>query len=113
MGGNMRLGVRSCNLTEDSTAHLLYGSTAVMERHRHRYEVNPEMIKDFEAKGLQFTGRDDKNERMEICVMPTTEHPYYFGCQFHPEFKSRPMRPSPPFKGLIEAACGVLNRELL
>jgi len=69
----------------------------VMERHRHRYEVSPARVSDFENAGLYFTGRDEKGERMEIAEISRDTHPFYFGVQFHPEFKSRPNRPSPPF----------------
>jgi len=80
------------------------GSHLVIERHRHRYEVNPAIVEEISSAGLQFTGRDDKGERMEICELGLQEHPFYFGCQFHPEFKSRPNRPSPPFFAFVGAA---------
>jgi len=112
MGGTMRLGSRPCHLREGSMAHYLYnGQDIIDERHRHRYEVNPEMVDSIEAKGLMFTGKDDKNERMEIIELSPKEHPFFFGCQFHPEFKSRPLRPSPPFQGLIKASSGLLFKE--
>ena len=76
----------------------------IHERHRHRYEVNPEMVEKLEAAGLQFVGRDTEGVRMEIIEMK--DHPFFFGTQYHPEFKSRPNRPSPPFHGLIKAALG-------
>jgi CTP synthase len=74
----------------------------IHERHRHRYEVNPEMVEELEAAGLRFVGKDTEGERMEIIELKG--HPYFFATQYHPEFKSRPNRPSPPFVGLIEAA---------
>ena len=74
----------------------------IHERHRHRYEVNPDMIEEFEQAGLRFVGKDTEGERMEIIEL--ADHPYFFATQYHPEFKSRPNRPSPPFVGLIEAA---------
>ena len=112
MGGTMRLGSRRCHLREGSMAQYLYnGLHTVYERHRHRYEVNPDLVDEIEAKGLMFTGKDEKNERMEIIELPPKEHPFFFGCQFHPEFKSRPLRPSPPFQGLIRASSGMLYKE--
>jgi len=104
MGGTMRLGSRQTNLqTEDCEAFRLYGGEMkIHERHRHRYEVNPEMVEELEAAGLRFVGKDTEGERMEIIELKG--HPYFFATQYHPEFKSRPNRPSPPFVGLIEAA---------
>jgi CTP synthase len=104
MGATMRLGSRQTNLhTEDCHAFRLYdGAKKIHERHRHRYEVNPDMIADLEAAGLRFVGKDTEAQRMEIIEL--ADHPYYFGTQYHPEFKSRPNRPSPPFLGLVEAA---------
>ena len=104
MGATMRLGSRQTNLhTENCHAFRLYGGAKkIHERHRHRYEVNPDMIADLEAAGLRFVGKDTEAQRMEIIEL--ADHPYYFGTQYHPEFKSRPNRPSPPFLGLVEAA---------
>jgi len=111
-GGTMRLGSRICNLNDNSLAKYLYNdANSVYERHRHRYEVNPKLVKKIESNGLLFTGKDEKNERMEIIELPLSEHPFFFGCQFHPEFKSGPLRPSPPFQGLIKAASGLLYKE--
>jgi CTP synthase len=78
----------------------------VMERHRHRYEVNPEKVSAIEkcGEGLLFTGRDDQGVRMEIAELSRKQHPFYFGTQFHPEFKSRPNRPSPPFYAFVVAS---------
>jgi len=78
----------------------------VMERHRHRYEVNPDLVQSIEAAGLLFTGRDDAGVRMEIAELSRDTHPHYLGCQFHPEFKSRPTRPSPPFFAFASVAAG-------
>jgi CTP synthase len=96
-GGTMRLGLRPTIFqpdTETSTVRKLYGgSTEIHERHRHRYEVNPEYIKRLEDHGLRFVGRDDKGERMEIFELPVHSdsglptHPYYVGVQYHPELK--------------------------
>jgi CTP synthase len=83
----------------------LYGNRSqISERHRHRYEVNPEYVPELEEAGLVFCGRDETGERMEIVELPASVHPYYVGTQFHPEFKSRPLNPSPPFVGLIQKA---------
>ncbi|KAG8472556.1 hypothetical protein CXB51_034517 [Gossypium anomalum] len=85
-----------------------YGdATFVDERHRHRYEVNPDMISQLEAAGLSFVGRDESGRRMEIVELPS--HPYFIGVQFHPEFKSRPGKPSALFSGLIAASCGQMD----
>ena len=83
----------------------------VMERHRHRYEVNPDSVSAIEkgGEGLIFTGRDDQGVRMEIAELARTQHPFYFGTQFHPEFKSRPNRPSPPFFAFVVAARKMLK----
>jgi CTP synthase len=99
-GGTMRLGDHETDITSDTLAHELYGSSSVSERHRHRYEVNPRYVKLLEHNGLVFSGRSD--QRMEILELP--DHPFFLATQFHPEFKSRPTRPSAPFLGLVDAA---------
>ena len=101
MGGTMRLGDYEAILMEGSLAAELYGSNYIVERHRHRYEVNPEFVDRLEAFGMVFSGKN-KN-RMEIAEIP--EKRFFFASQFHPEFKSRPGRPSPPFNGLVKAMC--------
>ena len=98
MGGTMRLGAHETAISEGTLAHEVYGADACTERHRHRYEVNPEYIDELESAGMQFSGR--ANNRMEILELP--DHPYFLGTQFHPEFRSRPTRASPPFVGLVE-----------
>nr|XP_048717729.1 CTP synthase 2 isoform X4 [Caretta caretta]XP_048717736.1 CTP synthase 2 isoform X4 [Caretta caretta]XP_048717743.1 CTP synthase 2 isoform X4 [Caretta caretta] len=112
MGGTMRLGKRRTIFkTEDSVLRKLYGDEDfVEERHRHRYEVNPELTGCFEEKGLKFVGRDTEGSRMEIIELEN--HPYFVGVQFHPEFSSRPMKPSPPYLGLLLAATGTLSAYL-
>ncbi|MGB1354274.1 MAG: glutamine hydrolyzing CTP synthase [Poseidonia sp.] len=104
LGGTMRLGTRPTLWQVDSCQiRTLYGpGEAVDERHRHRYEVNPDLIERIEAAGLVYVGKDDSGQRCEIFELKG--HPYYVGVQFHPEFKSRPNRPSPPFLGLLQAA---------
>ncbi|MEA1870276.1 MAG: CTP synthase (glutamine hydrolyzing) [Euryarchaeota archaeon] len=100
MGGSMRLGNYEAVLAEGSLVHRLYGSLKIIERHRHRYEVNPEYISEFESQGMVFSGKN--MNRMEIVEIPS--HRFFIGCQFHPEFKSRPEKPAPLFKGFVEAA---------
>ena len=102
MGGTMRLGAHRTDIAPGTLAHRVYGEDACVERHRHRYEVNPEYIDSLESHGLRFSGRAEN--RMEILELP--DHPYFLGTQFHPEFRSRPDRASPPFVGLIDAALG-------
>nr|XP_027087074.1 CTP synthase-like isoform X1 [Coffea arabica]XP_027087075.1 CTP synthase-like isoform X1 [Coffea arabica]XP_027089068.1 CTP synthase-like isoform X1 [Coffea arabica]XP_027089069.1 CTP synthase-like isoform X1 [Coffea arabica] len=109
MGGTMRLGSRRTYFqVKDCKSAKLYGNRSfVDERHRHRYEVNPEMVPLLEDAGLCFTGKDETGRRMEIVELP--QHPYFIGVQFHPEFKSRPGKPSAVFLGLIAAASGQLD----
>ncbi|CAL9128282.1 unnamed protein product, partial [Musa textilis] len=109
MGGTMRVGVRRTYFVSgDSKSAKLYGNVRfVDERHRHRYEVNPSMVPEFERAGLAFVGKDETGKRMEIIELPS--HPYFVGVQFHPEFKSRPGKPSAVFLGLIAASCGQLD----
>lgn len=110
MGATMRLGshntiIRSFSSGEISTSSVLYdGKSEVSERHRHRYEVNPNKIDKIEERGLEFVGRDETGKRMEIVELPRSNHPFYMGTQYHPEFLSRPLEPSPPFIGLIIAS---------
>ncbi len=102
MGGTMRLGEQKVIIQKGSTAHKLYGKTQISERHRHRYEVNPDFIDDIQEGGFIFTGKDEEGIRMEIVEFE--EHPYFMATQFHPEFKSRPMKPAPVYLGLVKAA---------
>ena len=112
LGGTMRLGSRRTMLqTVDCIAAKLYQADQhINERHRHRYEVNPELIDKFEEHGLRFVGRDEEGRRMEIVELE--DHPFFLAAQFHPEFKSRPGKPSPCFLGLILAASGKLDNFL-
>ena len=104
----MRLGRRRTVLQRNSMACKLYSEqTDIDERHRHRYEVNIERVPTLEAAGLKYVGRDETGERME--VLELDGHPFFLGCQYHPEFLSRPGRPSPPFLGLLLAASGQLG----
>jgi CTP synthase len=115
MGGTMRLGTRVTKFThpnfDDGTSSILKkmynNAESIDERHRHRYEVNPEYVNQIHEGGLKLVGRDETGERMEVSELPG--HPYYVGVQYHPEFKSRPLQPSPPFHGLVLAATGQLQ----
>ena len=102
MGATMRLGAHPVDVDPDSKAAKLYGKEPVNERHRHRYEVNPEYIGKLEAAGMRYVGRSDGGRRMEILEL--RGHPYFVASQFHPELKSRPLRPSPLHLGLVKAA---------
>lgn len=108
MGATMRLGKRTTLFkTEKSVLRKLYGNISfVEERHRHRYEVNPKYIKDFEDRGMKFVGESEDGQRMEI--MELEGHQYFVAVQYHPEYISRPMKPSPPYLGLLLASCGKL-----
>ena len=99
----MRLGAYPVKIKPDTLAHRIYGRELVYERHRHRWEVNPEFIERFEDAGLVFSGvSGDDKRRMEILELP--ENRYFIATQFHPEFKSRPMNPAPVFRGLVKTA---------
>ncbi len=100
LGGTMRLGDYPVTVKEGTLAKKLYGVGQITERHRHRYEVDPAYIAEFEAAGLIFSGT--WGNRMEIAEI--RDHPFFFATQFHPEFRSRPTRPSPPFVGFVGAA---------
>ncbi len=102
LGGTMRLGAQTVIITKGTNANKLYNTTKVSERHRHRYEINPEYLDEMENAGLIFSGRSPDKIRMEIAELKG--HPYFMASQFHPEFKSRPNRPAPLFLGLVKAA---------
>jgi CTP synthase len=101
-GGTMRLGAYPCMIKEDTLAHKAYGISDISERHRHRYEFNNAFIDRFEEKGLVISGTSPDGELVEIVEIK--DHPWYLGCQFHPEFKSRPMDPHPLFREFIRAS---------
>ena len=101
-GATMRLGAYPAILKKGTIVHKLYGKNKVYERHRHRYEVNPEYVHILEEKNLVFSGKSPSGVLMEFLEL--TDHPYFVATQAHPEFKSRPMNPSPLFDGLIKAA---------
>jgi CTP synthase len=104
LGHTMRLGSYPADLKEGSIAHRLYGSTRVTERHRHRYEVNNAYRDQLEAAGLVISGTSPDNNLVEFIELPPETHPYFIATQGHPELKSRPTRPHPLFRGLVEAA---------
>ena len=101
-GGTMRLGAYKCVLAKGTLAQKLYGETRISERHRHRYEFNNDYREAMEQAGLKVSGVNPENDLVEIVEL--TNHPYFVGVQFHPEFKSRPLHPHPLFMGLIKAA---------
>ena len=102
LGGTMRLGAYPCRLTDGSFAGLAYETPDISERHRHRYEFNREFEKSLTSHGLRLTGQTQDGVYVEICELP--EHPWFLGCQFHPEFKSKPLEPHPLFKAFLGAA---------
>ena len=101
-GGTMRLGQYECKLKDGSVAQKAYGTDVIYERHRHRYEVNTAYIEQLENAGLVFSGKSPDGKLMEILELPNLD--WFVASQFHPEFKSRPERPHPLFKGLIDTA---------
>ena len=110
-GGTMRLGAYPCELVPGTIAYEAYlpaqagGQKSVSERHRHRYEVNPDYIPQLEKAGLVFSGKSPDGVLMEIAELPRLVHPFFLGTQFHPEFRARPLTPHPLFSAFIKAAC--------
>lgn len=103
IGGTMRLGQYPCKLLQGTKAAALYGDTPLIsERHRHRFEVNNVYRERLEKAGMVFCGKSPDEHIVEMMELP--DHPWFMGSQFHPEFKSRPNRPHPLFKGLVGAA---------
>ncbi len=102
LGGTMRLGAYPCKLAEGSLARAAYGAAEISERHRHRYEFNREYEEILTSHGLKLTGQTPDGVYVEICEIE--DHPWYLGCQFHPEFKSKPLEPHPLFRAFIGAA---------
>ena len=113
LGGTMRLGAYPCVLTPGSLAAKAYGTMEIMERHRHRYEFNNAYRERLAEAGLAITGTSPNGELVEIVEIP--DHPWFLGCQFHPEFKSRPQTPHPLFRDYVGAAmpisCAQLDRQ--
>ena len=110
LGGTMRLGAYVCKLAEGSFAREAYGQETISERHRHRYEFNREFEQILTSHGLRLSGQTPDGMYVEICEIP--DHPWFLGCQFHPEFKSKPMEPHPLFRAFIGAAAGHRQRRL-
>jgi CTP synthase len=109
MGGTMRLGAWTCVMEPDSLAAKAYGTTEISERHRHRYEFNREYEAVLTGGGLRLTGSSPEGTYVEIVEIP--EHPFFLGCQFHPEFKSKPLEPHPLFHAFVKASFA--NRGLM
>ncbi len=101
-GGSMRLGACDCALQDGSLARKVYGKALISERHRHRFEVNNQYRAQLEAAGLRLSGLSPDGKLVEMCELPG--HPWFLACQFHPEYKSRPLQPHPMFKAFIGAA---------
>ncbi len=105
-GGSMRLGEYKAVIRPNTIASKAYGKKEVLERHRHRYEVNPAYIKELESKGLIFSGSSPDGHLMEIAELPKNVHPFFLGTQFHPEFLAHPLSPHPLFSAFIKACVG-------
>lgn len=103
-GGSMRLGVYPASLKKGTIAYAAYKEYLISERHRHRYEVNPDYVERLEKKGIIFSGFSPDRHLMEIMELPVKNHPFFVASQFHPEFKSRPLKPHPLFREFIRAA---------
>lgn len=104
MGGSMRLGQYATSIKKGTLAQKAYKKDEVLERHRHRYEVNPEYVMELEDKGVTFSGKSPDGRLMEIMELPTDIHPFFVGVQFHPELQARPLDPHPLFTAFIKAA---------
>ncbi|HST42700.1 MAG TPA: CTP synthase [Conexibacter sp.] len=104
LGGTMRLGADPVKLHEGTRARELYGEAVIYERHRHRYEVNNHLRRRLEAAGLICSGTSPDDQLVEAVELPVEEHPFFVASQYHPEFKSRPQRPAPLFRGFVRAA---------
>ena len=104
LGGTMRLGGQPCELKEGTLARETYGAASIVERHRHRYEVNNTLLAELEAQGLVVAGRAPGTDLCEMVELPTSVHPWFIGCQFHPEFTSNPRNGHPLFISFVKAA---------
>ena len=111
LGGTMRLGAWPCRLEPGTLAQQAYGQAEISERHRHRYEFNREYESLLTAAGLRISGATPDGTYVEIVEIP--EHPFFLGCQFHPEFKSKPLEPHPLFRSFIKAAYDYRTRKQL
>lgn len=103
-GGTMRLGVYNAHIAGGTIAHEAYGADVVEERHRHRYEINPDYVNQLEGAGIVFSGKSPDGVLMEVVELPREEHPFFLGTQFHPELIARPLRPHPLFTKFLEAS---------
>ena len=112
LGGTMRLGGQVCKLGEGTLARSVYGKAEIVERHRHRYEVNNGLLAKLEAAGLVVAGRAPGTDLCEMVELPREVHPWFVGCQFHPEFTSNPRDGHPLFKAFVEAALANQERKL-
>jgi CTP synthase len=101
LGGTMRLGHYACKLQNGSRAHKIYNKDTILERHRHRYEFNNDLMNMFEDSELSFTGISNENL---VEIVELKDHPWFIGCQFHPEFQSTPLKPHPLFVSFVQAA---------
>ncbi|MFZ5583862.1 MAG: CTP synthase [Pseudomonadota bacterium] len=104
LGGTMRLGGQLCQLADGTRARQIYGAPEIVERHRHRYEVNNTLLAQLEAKGLVVAGRAPGTDLCEMVELPADVHPWFVGCQFHPEFTSTPRNGHPLFTSFVQAA---------
>ncbi|GHU28130.1 CTP synthase [Betaproteobacteria bacterium] len=104
IGGTMRLGGQVCHLREGTLAREIYGKNEIVERHRHRYEVNNVLLSELEARGLLVSGRAPGTDLCEMIELPQSVHPWFVGCQFHPEFTSTPRSGHPLFSSFVNAA---------
>jgi CTP synthase len=104
-GGTMRLGACVCQLKENSLVREIYhGATEIAERHRHRYEFNPEFRAVLEKEGLVFSGISPDGKFVEMIELLREKHPFFVACQFHPEYKSKPLNAHPLFVSFVKAA---------
>ena len=103
-GATMRLGAYDAVLSKGTIAYKAYGKAKISERHRHRYEVNPDYVQKIEKAGLVFSGKSPSGVLMEIAELPKSEHPFFLASQFHPEFKSSPLKSHPLFLEFAKAA---------
>lgn len=112
LGGTMRLGGQECILKENSLAREIYGKDKIIERHRHRYEVNTAYIPDLEQAGLQVSGLSSEENLCEMVELPKSEHPWFVACQFHPEFTSTPRKGHPLFMAYVKAAIDFASKRI-
>lgn len=112
LGGTLRLGIKKAVIVEDSLCHRIYGSKTSYDRHRHRYEVNNKFVKEIEEKGMKFNGKNETLDRIDMLELDEKLHPFYFGTQAHPEFKTSTVYPSLPFFAFIMYSSGQKEKYL-